>query len=985
MAFTVFSSAGKLATIDQFILLRFTIQPGTISMIEVSLSSASVDESYSNYLRFTVTLSQPAIDVVTVGYGPYFNGTASDNDIYYASTSTSNTGLLTFTPGETSKDILIRANSDSLDEVDEAITLQLYNLSSNAVFAGGTPIAQAFGVIRDDDGVSSNLAVFVSDPVVVESDSGTNEAVFEIMLSQPATSRFTLSYHTANGSAISGQDYSPVNGSVEFLPGQSVARVSVPITADTRAETSEQFQLIVTPPSSLIIDTAGAVGNALILDDDTATTPVVSMHTETVRESYSYYLQVQLFLSEPPVDAVTMSYRTLLDQTASSSDVYYRNYGSTNNSTVTFAPGETRKDIQIRINSDTVDERDEAFTVELFNLTDNAVFNGGGNTLSTRAVILDDDGLGPNLSLFVSDPILIEGESGIKQAVFDITLSRPADTAFTVEWNTVNITAIAGEDYAARSGVLTFEEGQDRTSIIVNVFGDEIEEPTESFGLNITAPSNISLNDMGLSGEATILDDDTSELPVLSFQRVDDADESYYNYIRYVVTLSEPSAVPVTVEYEARLGTASDADLYYGSTHSNNNGTLTIDAGQTSASIFIRSTTDTIDERDESILLTLRNATGAALAGGTDSLTAIGFIQDDDGAGLNIAMAGVPTTVTEPISGTKVIEVPVELSRAAESELSFDVVINGGTATAGSDFRLIDNQITFDPGQVTTGVRIQVLGDFVNEGLESILLNYSPVAGAAFAGPILDHQITIANYTVATEGDDVIHGSNAADDVNALGGNDRVLGNGGNDTLRGGDGADTLIGGDGDDFIFGGETSADLRDIIYAGEGNDSIDGGWGNDSLRGDAGNDTIAGGFGVDTVLGGDGDDVMTGSAFSDRLSGGNGDDFINGGFGYDRVGGDAGADKFFHVGIKGHGSDWIRDYDAAEGDLLLSGLRNSSADDYRVNFAVTPGAGDASVAEAFVRYIPTGQNLWALVDGGAQTEINLQIGGVTYDLLA
>jgi hypothetical protein len=40
---------------------------------------------------------------------------------------------------------------------------------------------------------------------------------------------------------------------------------------------------------------------------------------------------------------------------------------------------------------------------------------------------------------------------------------------------------------------------------------------------------------------------------------------------------------------------------------------------------------------------------------------------------------------------------------------------------------------------------------------------------------------------------------------------------------------------------------------------------------------------------------------------------------------------------------------------------------------------------MSEAFVRYIPTGQILWALVDGGAQDEINIQIGGQAYDLLA
>ena len=60
-----------------------------------------------------------------------------------------------------------------------------------------------------------------------------------------------------------------------------------------------------------------------------------------------------------------------------------------------------------------------------------------------------------------------------------------------------------------------------------------------------------------------------------------------------------------------------------------------------------------------------------------------------------------------------------------------------------------------------------------------------------------------------------------------------------------------------------------------------------------------------------------------------------------------------------------------------------------DFQVNLAHTSDAGgeragDDAVQEAFVTYIPTGQIIWALVDGGGQTEINLQIGGEVFDLL-
>lgn len=216
-------------------------------------------------------------------------------------------------------------------------------------------------------------------------------------------------------------------------------------------------------------------------------------------------------------------------------------------------------------------------------------------------------------------------------------------------------------------------------------------------------------------------------------------------------------------------------------------------------------------------------------------------------------------------------------------------------------------------------------------------------------------------------------------------GNDTLRGEDGNDWLFGSNGADVLNGGSGDDFIFGGTSDLDLRDIIYGADGNDSIDAGYGNDLVYGGTGNDTIAGGFGVDELFGQEGNDVITGSAYSDLIFGGEGDDFLNGGFGFDRLNGGAGADRFFHIGISDHGSDWIQDYSSAEGDVLVfGGSSTAQTADFQVNFADTPNAGNQGVSEAFVIYKPSGQILWALVDGETQTDIFLRVAGITFDIL-
>lgn len=301
-------------------------------------------------------------------------------------------------------------------------------------------------------------------------------------------------------------------------------------------------------------------------------------------------------------------------------------------------------------------------------------------------------------------------------------------------------------------------------------------------------------------------------------------------------------------------------------------------------------------------------------------------------------------------------------------------VLDGGAGTDAAYFDAIFDSFTFvanaDGSEVTlTGA------DSVDTliGIEQLVFTDSVIGQEQMLVEAGFYDDTL----IGTDGDDTLDGGI---------GSDTLLGGLGNDTLFGGDGTDTLNGGDGDDFIFGGSSSADLRDLILAGAGADSVDGGYGNDEIFGQDGDDTIAGGFGSDTLQGQNGNDVITGSALSDLVFGNDGDDFVNGGFGHDRINGGAGADRFYHLGIREHGSDWVQDYNAAEGDILLFGL-NVTVDQFNVNFAHTENAegersGDDTVAEAFVTY--QGRVIWALVDGQAQDEIIIKIDGELFDLL-
>lgn len=67
------------------------------------------------------------------------------------------------------------------------------------------------------------------------------------------------------------------------------------------------------------------------------------------------------------------------------------------------------------------------------------------------------------------------------------------------------------------------------------------------------------------------------------------------------------------------------------------------------------------------------------------------------------------------------------------------------------------------------------------------------------------------------------------------------------------------------------------------------------------------------------------------------------------------------------------------------MVFGNASATRAQFQINVATTQGAGDTGIDEAFVIYRPTGQIIWALVDGAAQDQINIQIGGTVFDLTA
>ncbi len=81
-----------------------------------------------------------------------------------------------------------------------------------------------------------------------------------------------------------------------------------------------------------------------------------------------------------------------------------------------------------------------------------------------------------------------------EDARFTIRLNYPTSKNVTVNFETADRTAVAGQDYVARSGSVVIPAGQRRVEVDVDVLEDAVREPDETFVLRLTGSSNAPLS-----------------------------------------------------------------------------------------------------------------------------------------------------------------------------------------------------------------------------------------------------------------------------------------------------------------------------------------------------------------------------------------------------------------------------------------------------------------------------------------------------------
>jgi hypothetical protein len=109
-------------------------------------------------------------------------------------------------------------------------------------------------------------AMSAGDVTVAEGTVGTTTASVPVSLSAPATAPVTASYTTADGTALAGEDYTALAGTISFGLGEQHKTVHIAVTPDAVIEPDEAFALVLSSPSGATLPAAtSAIG---ITDDD---------------------------------------------------------------------------------------------------------------------------------------------------------------------------------------------------------------------------------------------------------------------------------------------------------------------------------------------------------------------------------------------------------------------------------------------------------------------------------------------------------------------------------------------------------------------------------------------------------------------------------------------------------------------------------------------------------------------------------------------
>ena len=556
---------------------------GAKSDVTVSFAAMGYEASEDDTaLMFAVQLSTASGQEVTVDYATA-SGTARGGDDYEVTS-----GTLTFPAGTTEQTIRVYLIDDKLVEEEETFTVALRTAFNATIEEGKTT-----GVIADND---LQVEVNIAADLAAVAEGGT--AAFTLTREGDLTAPLTVSVRvTEHGAFLT--DAVPTEAT--FTANAATTTLLVATDDDGRVEANGSLTATITSGAYQLGVASSAT--VAVLDNDVrgvTITPTALAVTEGGSASYRVVLD-----TEPTADvtvAVLVPANAEISVTPTTLTFTPAEI-SVAPTTLTFTPANwrTAQVVTVTAAQDADADANDPVTIR------HAVSGGDYGVVTAPSVvvtILEDDPV-----IRIVDATAQEGDG---EMAFSVRLSMLSFQTVTVDWTTADGTAIAGTDYEAATGTLTFSALQPAQTIRVPIIDDDLDETAETLTVTLHN-SSVAITD----GEATgvIADDD---LPVVNVT-TDLAEVVEGETIAFTLTrigdLTVPLTVPVRVtELGSFLadGTPTEA---------------TFAANAATTTLQVATDDDERDEADGSVTATITS--GPTLRAG-DAASATVSVTDND-------------------------------------------------------------------------------------------------------------------------------------------------------------------------------------------------------------------------------------------------------------------------------------------------------------------------------------------------------------------
>lgn len=530
------------------------------------------------------------------------------------------------------------------------------------------------------------------------------QATVTVTLSSQSATPVSVQYATADMTASGGADYTAVpSTTLTFNPAETVKTFTVNMLDDVLAEGNEGIKLALSHPISASLG-LNRIATLSIFDNEAP--PTVQFETinfNAVEDSGQAQVRVSLF----PTTTVSVNVDiATLDGMGDATAVL--DYTPIPAQTISFAPGESEKIVNLLVVADALDEVDEQVYLNLGNVSDpTGTVTPTLGALSEATVTINDDDDTPVVAFSAPSYDVVESD-GV--AAVEVTLSAPSGQVVTVNYETAESAARAPFDYEHITGTLTFQPGETSHTFNVVVVDDSGDESDEDFEVALKSPVNAM---MGIQSAAAVVIEDNDNPPTVGFELGTYTVDEDAGTAEIIVALSGESGKTVTVDYATSDGTATDGDDYDAAS-----GTITFNAGVLTQTLSINILDNAQGELVETFDVTLSNPgpSDSDLTLGAQASTVV-EIDDDDG----VQVSFETTTMSVAENGVSAT-VQVRLSSPAASTVTIDYLMESGTAVAGADFTTSSGKLTFAPGQTIQTIQVPIINDGRDEETETFVV-----------------------------------------------------------------------------------------------------------------------------------------------------------------------------------------------------------------------------------------------------------------------